>query len=87
MNAPRLTFCARPLTAVPHLRLDGMKRKSIVEATPAEDEEPKRRRMAWRQPPLLPWHQSGPVLAFEVTFVWGSSVLDRPSAVTKRQEW
>ena len=76
MKAPRLTFCARPLTAVPHLRLDGMKRKSIVEATPAEDEEPKRLRMAWRQPPLQPWHQSGPVLAFEVTFVRGSSVLD-----------
>ena len=79
MNAPRLTFCARPLTAVPHLRLDAMKLKSFVEATPVsmvEDEEPKRLRMAWRQPPLQPWHQSGPVLAFEVTFVWGGSVLD-----------
>ena len=79
MNAPRLTFCERSLTAVPYFSLDAMKRKSFVEATPVsmvEDEEPKRLRMAWRQPPLQPWHQSGPVLAFEVTFVRGSSVLD-----------
>ena len=76
MNAPRLTFCGGPLTAVPHLRLDAMDRKPMFEAM-VEDELPgkKRQRTAWRPPSMSPSYQRDPALAFELTFVCGSPVL------------